>query len=181
MEQDQISKLVQQAKDGNETAFGELWKEHERQVKSLVSVRLGYGNSAIPDVVQQVSIKAWQNIGQFNGKAKFFTWLYRITDNTCIDHLRREQRLANHISADEATELPGPNRLDKIASSKLEIVEKVLLEMKDVQQEILRQFFSEGYSSEEIATSLGIKRQQVYDTVKEFRRRLKQRLISLEP
>lgn len=52
------------------------------------------------DVLQNVFIKAWMNIGDFQNKSKFSTWLYRIAINESLDFLRK-QKAAAAISADE--------------------------------------------------------------------------------
>ena len=46
------------------------------------------------DVTQEVFIKAFQTRSQFNGQAKFKTWIYRIAHNCCIDFLRKHQKMA---------------------------------------------------------------------------------------
>ena len=52
------------------------------------------------DVLQNVFIKAWTNIGDFQNKSKLSTWLYRIAINESLDFLRK-QKTASAISADE--------------------------------------------------------------------------------
>lgn len=52
------------------------------------------------DVLQNVFIKAWTNIGDFQNKSKLSTWLYRIAINESLDFLRK-QKTAAAISADE--------------------------------------------------------------------------------
>ena len=52
------------------------------------------------DVLQNVFIKAWTNIGDFQNKSKLSTWLYRIAINESLDFLRK-QKAASAISADE--------------------------------------------------------------------------------
>ena len=60
------------------------------------------------DVLQNVFIKAWTNIGDFQNKSKLSTWLYRIAINESLDFLRK-QKAASAISADE--DLSVANRL----------------------------------------------------------------------
>ena len=60
------------------------------------------------DVLQNVFIKAWTNIGDFQNKSKLSTWLYRIAINESLDFLRK-QKAASAISADE--DLTVANRL----------------------------------------------------------------------
>ncbi len=60
------------------------------------------------DVLQNVFIKAWTNIGDFQNKSKLSTWLYRIAINESLDFLRK-QKAASAISADE--DISVANRL----------------------------------------------------------------------
>ena len=52
------------------------------------------------DVLQNVFLKAWNNLGDFQQKSKISTWLYRIAVNESLDFLRR-QKTASMVSADE--------------------------------------------------------------------------------
>ncbi len=53
------------------------------------------------DVLQETLVKAWVNLDNFEGKAKFSTWLYRIAVNEAIDFLRRSKSMVN-IDSPEA-------------------------------------------------------------------------------
>lgn len=52
------------------------------------------------DVLQNVFIKVWSNLQNFQGKSSLSTWLYRIAVNESLDFLRK-QKLADKVSADE--------------------------------------------------------------------------------
>ena len=52
------------------------------------------------DVLQNVFIKVWSNLQNFQGKSSLSTWLYRIAINESLDFLRK-QKLADKVSADE--------------------------------------------------------------------------------
>lgn len=53
------------------------------------------------DLLQNVFIKAWNNLHNFRGEAKLTTWLYKIAVNECINHLKRERSRFNIASNDE--------------------------------------------------------------------------------
>jgi len=44
------------------------------------------------DVIQETFIKAWNNLGNFRGDSKLYTWLFRITNNEALSHLKRSRR-----------------------------------------------------------------------------------------
>ncbi len=56
------------------------------------------------DVTQEAFIKAYQSLSSFVGRSNFYTWLYRITFNSAIDFIRREQR-DKSVSYEEGAEL----------------------------------------------------------------------------
>lgn len=90
MDQD-VMRWVQRAQGGDEAAFGELMKHYQGRVYGLA-----YGmvrNTAdAEELTQQAWVRAWQKLGTFKHDAQFFTWIYRIASNLCLDHLRRRQR-----------------------------------------------------------------------------------------
>lgn len=53
------------------------------------------------DILQNVFIKAWNNIHNFRGEAKLTTWLYKIAVNESINHLKRERQRSNVVSTDD--------------------------------------------------------------------------------
>ncbi len=175
-EQEEILTLVDRAKSGDQDAFEELWRHYQRPITTVVKVMLGYGNSSVPDVVQEISIKVWRSIRQFNGESKFSTWLYRIVEHTCIDYFRHEKPHKNDVPVDEANGLSNKPHWNIAVAVQLNAAEEVLMQMGDLEQRILRLVFWEEQPSKEVAATLRIKTQKVYDTVKNFRRRLKQKL-----
>ena len=87
-------KFIRQAIKGNKAAFGKLVKLYQDQILYLAYDYLGNFEEA-KDVAQDVFIKAYENLKDFNQKAEFKTWLYRITINTSIDYLRKRKSMQN--------------------------------------------------------------------------------------
>lgn len=73
-----------------EALFKEIYKTYSPKVHRLC---LGYtGNSMeADDLLQEVFIKAWQNLDKFRGDSQVSTWIYRIAVNTCLYHLRSQK------------------------------------------------------------------------------------------
>lgn len=73
-----------------EVFFKEIYKTYSSKVHRLC---LGYtGNSMeADDLLQEVFIKAWQNLDKFRGDSQVSTWIYRIAVNTCLYHLRSQK------------------------------------------------------------------------------------------
>lgn len=88
----QVRRWVQQARDGDEEAFGELMKMYHQRVFGLACGMVNNPDDA-RDLSQQAWVKAWKNLSRYRESSSFYTWLYRIVSNTCLDFLRHRARL----------------------------------------------------------------------------------------
>lgn len=105
--------LVARAKKGDQEAFGELVRLHERKVYNLAVRMMGDPQDG-EDAAQEAFLAAWRGLAMFKGDSSFATWLYRLTSNACIDRLRKEKRrtaIAPSVSLDseEGESLPLPD------------------------------------------------------------------------
>jgi RNA polymerase sigma-70 factor (ECF subfamily) len=84
-------------------AFDELYRTYAPRVIKLC---LGYtGDYAqAQDLMQETFIRVWQNLPDFKGTAKVSTWIYRITVNTCLNHLRTTKRRATDLLQEKHTQ-----------------------------------------------------------------------------
>jgi RNA polymerase sigma-70 factor, ECF subfamily len=83
--------LVQRARQGDRDAFRELVERYQRRIAALA---LGFVRSREDalDIVQETFTKAYQSLDRFKGDSQFYTWVYRIAYNLCVDHRRREAK-----------------------------------------------------------------------------------------
>jgi len=91
--------LVQAAKGGAVSAFEDLVKRYDRNVFRIAQ-HITQNREDAEDVVQDAFLKAYQNLGQFQGQSKFYTWLVRIAVNEALMRLRR-RRPERMVSLDE--------------------------------------------------------------------------------
>jgi RNA polymerase sigma-70 factor, ECF subfamily len=91
--------LVQAAKGGDVGAFEELVKRYDRNVFRIAQ-HITQNREDAEDVVQDAFLKAYTNLGQFQGQSKFYTWLVRIAVNEALMRLRR-RRPERMVSLDE--------------------------------------------------------------------------------
>jgi len=75
---------------GNELAFEELVNRYKKAVYYL-AFRIVRNHEDAVDLSQDTFLKAYQSLKKFRKKSSFHTWLYRITVNLCINHLRRNR------------------------------------------------------------------------------------------
>jgi len=82
--------LVAEAQTGNRAAFEELVRRYDRDVLRL-ALNLMKRPEDARDVYQEAFLKVYRNLHRFRFECSFYTWLYRIVTNACLDHLRRRQ------------------------------------------------------------------------------------------
>lgn len=163
------SDLAQRGHAGDRKALEELFGRYEKGLYSFVNRFVG-GAVDPADVYQEVVLRAIENLGRFNPKLSFRTWLFTLAANHCKNILRsREQRGKFHmpsirrvgddsvidimdIAADGA---PGPDRRTESAEF-AEALERELKILPRLQREVfvLREF--NGISFKEIAAILKI-------------------------
>ena len=83
-------RLVEAAQRGDQAAFSELVRLHDRRVLRIALRMLSSPEDA-QDAYQEAFIKVFRKLHTFRFQCKFHTWLYRITTNVCLDHLRRRK------------------------------------------------------------------------------------------
>lgn len=96
------------ARRGDRDAFGRLVRRHQRRVYAAALHILG-NHSDADDVTQEAFVRAYRGLGSFDGRADFFTWLYRIAVNTALNALRSGKRGAvlHQRSGAEAAHVGG--------------------------------------------------------------------------
>ena len=82
--------LIREAQRGDRTAFDSLVRRYDQPVLRLALHMLSNEQDA-QDVHQEAFLKAYRHIGNFRFECSFYTWLYRIVTNLCLDHLRRRK------------------------------------------------------------------------------------------
>jgi RNA polymerase sigma-70 factor, ECF subfamily len=95
--------LIRGAQLGDAAAFEELVRQYDRAVLRL-AVHLTGSQEDGQDIYQEAFLRAYINIGSFRFECSFYTWIYRIVTNLCLDHLRkrssRYRDLTTTISSD---------------------------------------------------------------------------------
>jgi RNA polymerase sigma-70 factor (ECF subfamily) len=82
--------LVVEAQGGCRAAFEELVRRYDRDVLRL-ALNLMKRPEDARDVYQEAFLKVYKNLHRFRFECSFYTWLYRIVTNVCLDQLRRRQ------------------------------------------------------------------------------------------
>lgn len=97
---------LSRAKNGDQTAFAELVREHQAMVFSLAHY-FSRDRATAEDLAQEVFIHLYQNLGSIESPAHMKFWLRRVTGHRCIDHARKHK--TRLVSVDDAPEPVAPS------------------------------------------------------------------------
>ena len=150
--------LIEQTRQGDRDAFGELIARYQVQVYHF-SRRLLASAEGAQDITQDVFIKALLALDTWRPDAPFPAWLLRIARNACLDVLRNQQRYSITSFESQAEQLiahsPSPEQ-DAIQAQRLRQLEEALCQLSVEHREILILRDIEGFSYQEIAELLDI-------------------------
>lgn len=159
--------LIRYAQQGDNDAFEQLLLLHQKKVYNLC-LRMSANPDDALDLSQEAFIKAWRSIGQYQFEASFSTWLFRLTSNVCIDHLRRKKRrqetslTESFEGSDEAEEFTLPDAAplpeeQAIANETKLALAQAMERLGPEHREILQLRVVEDLSYEQIAEILDIR------------------------
>jgi RNA polymerase sigma-70 factor (ECF subfamily) len=178
---DDASRLAREFRDGREEAFPEL-VELLRERLYRVAYRLtGSADDAL-DVVQDAFVKVYKDIGAWNERSAFYSWLYRVATNLAIDKLRRRKK-DREIANGVARERPdaGGDNVDELIEARatqhdLGRLAAAVAALPEGQRVVVTLRHYEGLSLKEIADLRGIALGTVKSTLHQAFRNL-QRLM----
>jgi RNA polymerase sigma-70 factor, ECF subfamily len=162
MDASEAAAVLARARQGDSEAFRALVERHSRSVFRLAFRMTGNEQDA-EDVVQESFLRAYRQLGRFESRANFGTWLYRITANCAVDLMRARQ--ARHDQArgesldDTAVELrtdaPGPERLSESSEIQRRIA-AAMARLSPLERAAFTLRHHEGRSIDEISRMLGL-------------------------
>ena len=83
--------IIEQVLAGDTDAFGQLVERYQSKVYNL-ALRMTGSEDDASDMAQEAFLRAWRSLPAFQFESAFSTWLFRLTHNICIDHLRAQKR-----------------------------------------------------------------------------------------
>lgn len=117
--------LMQLVSAGETAAFEELVERHQRLVVGTVARMLG-SNSEVDDIAQQVFVRVWKSAKRYVPRAKFTTWLLKITRNLVFNELRRRSRHAQVPLQSESEDEERPMRDERAMAPDAALLEQEL-------------------------------------------------------
>jgi RNA polymerase sigma-70 factor (ECF subfamily) len=165
--------LLEAARRGEPGAFEELVERTHRRVYTLAHRLVGDRHEA-EDVAQEAYMRAYRSLRGFRGEARFETWLYRITTNAAMSHLRRRGRFGDVLAEgdERLSREPEPRDLDEVVER--DEVERALAALPPGQRTVVLLKDVYGFSCQEIGDEIGISEGAVKVRLHRARRRLKE-------
>ena len=179
MDASEAAAVLARARQGDSEAFRVLVEQHSRSVFRLAFRMIGNEQDA-EDVVQESFLRAYRQLGRFESRANFGTWLYRITANCAVDLMRAKQARHDQSRAetlDDAvdttlSQLPDPERMAGSAEIQRRVT-KALEGLSPLERAAFTLRHYEGRSIEEISRTLGLgtsaAKHSVFRAVKKLR------------
>ena len=180
MDATEAAAVLDRARQGDSDAFRALVDTHSRSVFRLAFRMTGNQQDA-EDVVQESFLRAYRQLGRFESRANFGTWLYRIVSNCSVDLMRSKQARHDQVRGDSldegamewpAADVPGPERMAQSAEIDRR-VQHALRELSPLERAAFTLRHYEGRSIEEISATLGLgtsaAKHSVFRAVKKLR------------
>ena len=179
--------LVARARAGDQSAFEQLVLDNQNKVYTL-AFRMVNDREEAADLAQEAFLKAWQGLPSFHGDSSFSTWIYRLTTNLCIDHIRRQKRqqeIKPVTSIDDSE-----NGLGEVADWKQDpqrhverqelhrTLARALQQLPDQQRQILVMRELSGLSYQEIGQALDLDLGTVKSRIARARKNLQKILLA---
>jgi len=173
-ERDSDLSLVRAAKTGDRGAFQALVQRYERRIYGVALGILRNAEDA-RDACQEAFMRIHRRLGGFDGEAAFFTWIYRITVNTCIDELRK--RRPEQRELDDTMPSGEPSPIDVLDSQELrEQIANALDCLSWAHRTVLVLRELEGLSYDKIADVMGCPKGTVMSRLFHARKRMQELL-----
>ncbi len=169
--------LIERAKNGDRAAFGQLVNSHRQGVVNVIYRMCGDAHLA-EDTAQEAFLRAWQKLPDYQPKAPFRHWVYRIATNAALDELRRHRNTLDVDEVQIAEDRPGLEAA-AITTTRARQVQQAVLALPDSSRSVLILREYEELSYQEIADTLDIPIGTVMSRLSYARNKLRQSLAGL--
>jgi RNA polymerase sigma-70 factor (ECF subfamily) len=176
------NELIEQTLGGNQAAYADLIKRHQRFVFTL-AMRFAKSREDAEEIAQDCFVKAYRSLSGFQQQSKFSTWLYSIVYTTAMTFLRKK-RVDTTSMDDENVYLQVEERgsfENNLAEKKSRsfYVNQAISQLLPDDATIITLFYNGEQSLEEIAETLGMEANTVKVKLFRARQRLKEKLEKL--
>ena len=149
----QDDSLIRRAAAQDAAAFEQLMLLHQKPVYNICWRMAGNAEDAL-DLSQEVFLKLWRTLAQYQFDAAFSTWLYRIAYNTAISHTRRRRPRTVEIN-DRQYELPDDQEEILFRETQMEYLEQALQRLAPDEKALVELFYLQKIPVHELAAVTG--------------------------
>jgi RNA polymerase sigma factor (sigma-70 family) len=172
--------LIQQTLGGNQSAYADLVKRHQRFVFTL-ALRFSKNREDAEEIAQDCFVKAYRSLAAFQQQSKFSTWLYSIVYTTAMTSLRKKRVETSSIhNEDENLQIDIQTAVVDINhaenNSRSFYLNQAIAQLLSDDAAVLTLFYKGEQSIEEISQALGIETNAVKVKLFRARQRLKEKL-----
>ncbi len=170
------ARLVEDARHGNQEAFGKLVLRYERRLISVI-MRFVQDYEVALDLAQETFIRTYEKLDQFDPSRRFGPWLFRIGVNHTLDYLRKKKRRGRWSLFSESHYEKGPDPSVPDPRQSLDLsqeVQTVLYELPEKYRSVIVLRDLENFTTSEIAAILDRKEATIRWRLAEARNRFKQ-------
>jgi len=138
--------------------FNALYKDNYSTVYRLCLSYVSGNNEIADDLAQEVFVKIWHKLDSFREDSQISTWIYRITVNTCLMHLRKIKKLQEKYT-DDMADVANDDE-DELKQEKLNLLRSCMHRLNEMGK-ILISLVLEDVSQKEIAEIVGLTNENV--------------------
>jgi RNA polymerase sigma-70 factor (ECF subfamily) len=183
---------IERAKRGDHEAFRVLVERYQGRAYGL-ALRVLRDEERARDAVQDAFLKVYGSLGRFEGRSSFYTWLYRLVMNVCLD-MKRRDRSGRHVEWEEERSLELAHGAEALAGAAADpearspageleraelraLLARAIAALPEAARQTLELREIDGLSYAEIAKALGVPKGTVMSRLFYARRRLRAALI----
>jgi RNA polymerase sigma factor (sigma-70 family) len=166
-EASEVVHRVRRAQAGDLAAYDQLINQFQERIYGLCYHMTSHHEDA-HDLAQDTFVKAWQALKNFKGDSSFYTWIYRIAVNTCLNHLKLRRNRTPHLSLNDLDVQPEndpdlvalvsdktPRREANLAELQRRLNE-ALLKLSEDHRSVVTLHDIQGLPHDQIAKILGV-------------------------
>ena len=170
--------LVARCRAGDQKGFEALVRRHERALFN-VALRMVGDRETAADATQNTFVKVYEHLDEFDFQHRFFSWVYRILVNECLNILRVRRPATGEIGSVPTAE-PGP--FEKLAhTERHRRIQAALMALTPDYREVVVLRHFGGLSYDDIAMAIGLPVKTVKSRLYSARQRLGELLLGWEP
>lgn len=175
--------LVTRFHKGDTEAFNTLVLKYQNRIAKLIYSKIHDAEST-KDLCQEVFLKVYKSLSRFKGDSAFYSWLYRIAMNSCIDYIRQQNRRKT-VGIDDLeggveeflliSKLPSPSHMIEMQELG-DIIDKAVNHLPPKQQQVFRFRYEKKLQIKEVAVLINRSEGTVKTHLHHAHRRLRELL-----